>query len=263
MLIASLGSQAAAVGGALLVGLSLGLLGSGGSILTVPLLVYLVGHSEKSAIAESLAIVGIISGAGALRRLAHNEIVGSALVTFGLASMVGTFVGASLATYLSGVVQILILGCIMLVAAVLMLRPPNISDEPHRRRVGWLMLGGLGVGFLTGLVGIGGGFMIVPSLVLIGGLTMTPAVATSLALISLNCVVGFAKYFHSAAGDPTVNVHWPTIVLFGIVGIIGGEIGRLVGTRINQRQLRKLFGVFVLGMGIFMVIRESMKLAGS
>ncbi|MGE3182063.1 MAG: sulfite exporter TauE/SafE family protein [Phycisphaerae bacterium] len=261
MILGAFGSQIAAVLGALIVGLSLGLLGSGGSILTVPLLVYLVGHTEKASIAESLAIVGMISGAGALRRLPRREIVTSALLTFGIASMVGTFVGAAFAESVSGVAQILLLGCIMVAAATLMFRPPRLEGKPHAPHPALLPLGGLGVGFLTGLVGIGGGFMIVPSLVLIGGLEMLPAVATSLALIFLNCVVGFAKYFHTAAGDSTLRIDWGTIALFGLVGIFGGEIGRHLSTRMNQAILRKIFAVFVLVMGIWIVSREWGKLA--
>jgi uncharacterized membrane protein YfcA len=183
--------------GAILIGLSLGLLGSGGSILTVPILVYLVKHPEKQSIAESLAIVGAIALFGAIRSAIKKQVVWRAVGWFGLPGIGGSLLGAYLARFIAGEVQIAMLGVIMLVAAARMAMTTAAKDaiaEQPRVAPPWLLvLVGFGLGLVTGLVGIGGGFLIVPALVLLAGVPMKLAVGTSLALIVLNCAVGFSE----------------------------------------------------------------------
>ncbi len=157
--------------GALLVGLVLGLLGSGGSILTVPVLVYLVGEPSKLAIAESLGIVALISLVGAIPLALRGRVSWRTVGWFGGPGIVGAYVGASLSQLMSGAVQLAIFAVVMLGAAVLMFRrtPSELVDEPDRAF--WkVMVDGLGVGVLTGLVGVGGELLVVSAVVFIGGL---------------------------------------------------------------------------------------------
>ena len=173
--------------GAVAIGVSLGLLGSGGSILTVPVLVYLIGQDEKVAIAGSLFIVGTIALAGSLQYLRARLIDWRNVAIFGIPGMVGTYLGAFLAAYVSGIVQLTLFAVVMLLASYLMLRPielEHLSDSEPRHP--WkIAIDGLVVGVITGLVGVGGGFLIVPALVLLGRMQMHRAVATSLVIIAL------------------------------------------------------------------------------
>lgn len=242
--------------GAVAIGLSLGLLGSGGSILTVPILVYWVGESEKVAIAESLAIVGLIALAGSIpysrRGLVDRRTVG----WFGVPGMVGAYLGAYLGGLVSGSFQLLLFAIIMLVAAVLMARPPRLESTSAPTRKLWkVVIDGLIVGALTGFVGVGGGFLIVPALVLLGGLSMHMAVGTSLAIIALKSFVGYAKYLDVLA-DLNLTVDLGLIGLFAGLGIVGTWIGRRIADRVPQAQLRQVFALFLCLMGLFIIGRN-------
>ncbi|MGE4197282.1 MAG: sulfite exporter TauE/SafE family protein, partial [Phycisphaerales bacterium] len=174
-----------AVIGAVLIGVSLGLLGSGGSILTVPILLAL-GHADKQAIAESLAIVGCISLFGAIRQGIRGEVDWRAAAFFAIPGTAGAYLGAKLAEFVPGPVQIVALGIIMLAAALMMafykIKECHGDEKPS---VAVMIAVGLGVGTITGLVGIGGGFLIVPSLVLAGRVPLKRSIGTSLAVIVL------------------------------------------------------------------------------
>ena len=147
-----------AVPGAIAIGLSLGLLGSGGSILTVPVLVYLIGQDEKIAIAGSLFIVGSIALAGGLQFLRAGFIQWRSVLMFGVPGMFGTWLGAALSTYVSGVMQLSLFALVMLAASWLMLRPLDLQHADRQARAAWKIAGdGLVVGVITGLVGVGGG----------------------------------------------------------------------------------------------------------
>ncbi len=238
-----------AIVGALLVGGTLGLLGSGGSILTVPLLVYLVGHEEKSAIVESLAIVGIISLFSGLRRSLAKDVDWHAVLAFLPTSMVGAVGGTWLAQWLTGRTQLVLLALLMLAASWSMLRAktPKSQKDAHANK--WLVLvAGLFVGIATGVVGIGGGFLIVPTLVAAARVDMQKAIGSSLLIISMNCVVGLAGYTIGEHADVTIN--WGVIALFGALGIAGSLVGQALSKRIDRARLKKIFGVFVLLMAL-------------
>ncbi|MDZ7680806.1 MAG: sulfite exporter TauE/SafE family protein [Fodinibius sp.] len=190
--------------GALLVGLSLGLLGSGGSILTVPVLIYLADEPEKVAIAESLGIVGAISFAGFIPYALKKQVHWRSVILFGLPGMAGTYGGAMIAGYVSGTFQLLLFAAVMVAAAIMMFRDEkkkvNVSAEIEISHAWWkIVLEGLAVGILTGLVGVGGGFLIVPALVLLGGLPMSLAIGTSLLIIAMKSFSGFFKYMEVLA----------------------------------------------------------------
>src|SRR5688572_11953769 len=179
---------------AILIGLTLGLLGAGGSILTVPVLVYVLGVATKPAIAMSLPIVGTTSLVGAISHWRSGNVELHTAVSFGAIAMVGSYAGARLSIFMSGGAQLALLGIVMFGAAFSMLRggatpatpSPDHPSPTTRRRRALLAATALGVGVLTGLVGIGGGFLIVPALVLLAHVPMKHAVGTSLVVIAMN-----------------------------------------------------------------------------
>ena len=258
-----------AVVGAVVIGLSLGLLGSGGSILTVPVLVYVLGHADKPAIAESLAIVGGIALIGALPGVFGKRVDWRMVLFFGVPAMAGTWLGALVSLWVPGAIQLLIFALVMLLAAGFMLRGSGPTAKTTAKNVGGNIDGpnvllvlaeGLGVGVLTGLVGVGGGFLIVPALVLLGGLGMRKAVATSLVIIVGKSAVGVWKYL-SVLGDLNMEVDWPIIGLFIAIGGGGAILGSRIGGRVDPRSLRRWFGVFLVVMGIVIGAKETMSLS--
>ncbi|MEM9292571.1 MAG: sulfite exporter TauE/SafE family protein [Acidobacteriota bacterium] len=262
--------------GALAIGLSLGLLGSGGSILTVPVLVYLVGEGEKVAIAESLAIVGLIAAVGSLRYARSGRVRWRAVALFGLPGMVGSVLGASAAAYLSGSAQLILFAIVMLLAAGWMLRPPrglrsppnqrqaqtppdtDPREEPPRRAAA-MMRDGLAVGALTGLVGVGGGFLIVPALALLAGLPMLTAVGTSLTIIAMQSASGFLRH-HQVLAERGLTVNLPLIATFAVLGVLGSLAGHHLGQRLDarlpQHQLRRGFAAFLLIMATVILVQR-------
>lgn len=252
-----------AIVGALVVGLSLGIFGSGGSILTVPVLIYLLHHDGKTAIAESLGIVGAIAFVSAIPYARSKLTDWRTAFLFALPGMAGTYLGAWIAAFVAGYVQLFVFAGVMLFAAARMWKSPaTMSPEGpgSPRRAPWIIgAQGLAVGVLTGFVGVGGGFLIVPALVLLGGLSMRRAVATSLVIIALNSASGFWKYLH-VLEDLNKAVDWNTIGLFVLIGAVGSIAGKALNDRIDQASLRKGFAVFLVAMSGFILAKESWKL---
>lgn len=253
--------------GALAVGISLGLFGSGGSILTVPVLVYVLEHPDKVAIAESLAIVGSIALLGAIPYARAGLVEWRTAILFGLPGMVGTYGGAWLGGLVAGYVQLLVFALVMLLAAQRMWsrsraqakgagggETPQEADAA-KRPVLKIGIDGLWVGILTGFVGVGGGFLIVPALVLLGGLPMRRAVATSLVVIALKSAAGFWKYLGVLAGTGA-GVDWTVIGLFILVGFFGSLAGKAISGRVNQAALQRGFAVFLVVMALFIIGKE-------
>ncbi|ADY25277.1 protein of unknown function DUF81 [Deinococcus proteolyticus MRP] len=238
--------------GALLIGLSLGLLGSGGSILTVPVLVYLAGVEEKLAIAQSLAIVGGISLFGAIPYIRSKQVDWRSVVLFGIPGVLGTYAGAALSSYLSGAVQLMLFAAVMILAAVMMFRPKPADPEGDTHERSPLKIGaeGLGVGILTGLVGVGGGFLIIPALVLLGGLPMSLAVGTSLLIIAAKSFAGFYKYAHLLGLE---NMDWTLIGTFTAIGVAGSFLGSVIGKKVSNEALRRGFAIFLVLMGLYVL----------
>ena len=240
--------------GALVIGLSLGLLGSGGSILTVPVLIYLVDQPEKVAIAESLGIVASISLFGAIPYAWRQEIDWKSVLWFGAPGMAGTYYGAALSQYLSGNTQLVIFGVVMLIAAFLMVKEnPRLKKEKGYSAPRYvLILEGAIVGIVTGLVGVGGGFLIIPALVLFGGLKMRIAVGTSLTIIAAKSFIGFYKYLDVLRAEK-LNIDWELLAIFTAIGILGSMVGGRISKKVPQKSLKKGFGVFLIGMGAFIL----------
>jgi uncharacterized membrane protein YfcA len=246
-----------AVPGAIAIGLSLGLLGSGGSILTVPVLVYLVGQDEKVAIAGSLFIVGSIALAGGLQFLRAGFVQWRSVVMFGIPGMIGTYLGAMLAAYVAGAMQLALFALVMIIASWFMLRPLDLASSDHRERAAWkIAADGLVVGIVTGLVGVGGGFLIVPALVLLGGLSMHHAVATSLIIIALKSFSGFWKYL-DVLEQQSLELDWTTLLTVTALGIAGSVIGSKLSRRLPQDKLKRGFGWFLIVMGFYILARSA------
>ncbi|MBO6793977.1 MAG: sulfite exporter TauE/SafE family protein [Balneolaceae bacterium] len=240
--------------GALLIGISLGLLGSGGSILTVPVLVYLVGEPEKVAIAESLGIVAAISMVGMIPYAVRKEVDWKSVIYFGIPGMAGTYGGAALSSYLSGTTQLLIFAVVMILAAGMMIKNGGAADPEKKFNVSKYVLiaEGLVVGVITGLVGVGGGFLIIPALVLVAGLDMRVAVGTSLFIIAAKSSLGFYKYLDVLKSE-SLDVNWELLGIFTVVGIIGSFVGGRVGRYVPQKTLKKGFGYFLVVMGVYIL----------
>lgn len=255
---------------AALIGLSLGLLGGGGSILTVPVLVYVLDFAAKPAIAMSLPVVGATSLVGALSHWRAGNVHLRTALLFGAIAMAGSYLGARLAVFLTGATQLLILAVVMLTAAASMLRRGPVTaviGDPDAGRattpaetsipLARLLLVGLAVGILTGIVGIGGGFLIVPALVVLGRVPMKQAVGTSLLVIAMNSASGFAGY----AG--TVEVPWPFLAAFTGVAVAGILAGTFLVRFVSAASLKRGFAVFLLAVGGLMLYQNRGVLAGA
>ncbi len=239
-------------------------MGSGGSILTVPVLTYVVGQNEKVAIASSLAIVGAISLVGAIPFGMKRNLDGRSVLLFGVPGMLGSYLGAAVSGYVLGVFQLVVLAGLMLVAAALMFRGSKIveSEPPAQRAAIKIGLDGLIVGVITGFVGVGGGFLIVPALVLLGGLPMSRAIGTSLLIIALKSVTGFIKHIDVLA-EAGLELDWSVIGAFSGVGVAGSWIGSALGSRASQTTLRRGFALFLILIASYIVVRSSPALVNS
>lgn len=250
-----------AILGALAVGVSLGLFGSGGSILTVPILVYLLRHEHKPAIAESLAIVGLITLVSAMPYARARLISWRTAAIFGMPGMIGTYAGAWIARFVPGYVQLLLFAGVMATAALRMWKPSAAraqeQGDTSQRHPPIVKIGleGLAVGVLTGFVGVGGGFLIVPALVLLAGMDVRRAVATSLIIIAFKSGAGFWKYL-DVLQHAHLDVNWTTIIVFAAFGAVGSFAGKALNARLNQVALRRGFALFLIVMAGFMLTSE-------
>lgn len=228
---------------AFIIGITLGMLGGGGSILTVPVFVYVLGYDPKLAIAMSYPVVGFTTLVGAVGRYRAGFVNMQRVLIVGAASMSAAFVAARLSHGVKGTLQLVILGTVMLVSAVTMLRSASKADVPADAappRPAVLALVGLCVGTLTGLVGVGGGFLIVPALVGYGGVAMREAVGTSLLIITANCVAGFAGQ-HNVAALP-----WGVIAIFTATAMIGLVVGTRLAREVAVGSLKRGFALLLL-----------------
>ena len=238
---------------ALVVGVSLGLLGAGGSILTVPIFTYVLQLPAKSAIAMSLPVVGVTSLVGAIGHWRHGHVHLSSAAVFGLVTMAGAFAGAKVAIHISGQLQLLMFAVVMLGAAASMLRPPR-PPAPEAAPVtpaSPALLGvGAIVGVLTGILGIGGGFLLVPALVGLGHVPMHQAIGTSLLVIAMNAAAGIAGY----AGH--VPIDWRLVVAFTSLTILGVLAGTRLAPRVPAAVLRRAFAGVLVVIGLFLLVQN-------
>ncbi|MGI9124213.1 MAG: sulfite exporter TauE/SafE family protein [Mycobacterium sp.] len=238
---------------AVFVGISLGLLGGGGSILTVPLLAYVAGMEPKQAIATSLLVVGVTSAVGAITHARAGRVRWKMAGVFGAAAMTGAYAGGRLAAFVPGNVLLIAFAVIMIAAAVAMLRGRrDLADESTGPLpIAKIFLQGATVGMISGLVGAGGGFLLVPALALLGGLPMPVAVGTSLVVISMQSFAGFAGHL---AGE---SIDWKLAGMVTAAAVAGSILGGLLTSYVEPATLRKAFGWFVLAMAAVVLAEEA------
>lgn len=254
---------------AALVGISLGLIGSGGSILTVPILVYVMGVDPVLATAYSLFIVGSTALVGGVQSATQKRVDFKTVLIFGIPSIAAVYatrlwivplIPAEVAS-IGGIVitksiaLMLLFAVVMILASVSMIKPgkkTEISEsEPMVYNYPIILLEGTIVGILTGLVGAGGGFLIIPALVLLAKMPMKLAVGTSLFIIAAKSLIGFTG---DLQGSQVID--WKLLLTFtgfAVVGIFGGI---LLSKKIPGEKLKKAFGWFVLIMGIYIIVKE-------
>lgn len=239
----------------LIIGLMLGLTGGGGSILTVPLLVYVVGFDAKIAIATSLLVVGLAGLAGVLAQSRAGNVYWRTGLIFGMAGMAGAYSGGHAAIFFTDAVLLLLFAGVMIASGTFMLRKKAPSAEiapvtPRRRNWFGFVGDGFVIGIVTGLVGAGGGFLIVPALALLGGLPMHAAVGTSLLVISMKCFAGLGGYITHVPIDVT------SATVVSAFAIAGTMFGSRLSHAISGEQLRFGFGVFVLVIAAILIVIE-------
>ncbi|MEQ8754249.1 MAG: sulfite exporter TauE/SafE family protein [Coleofasciculus sp. G1-WW12-02] len=243
------------------IGISLGLMGGGGSVLALPILVYVMGVEAKSAIAMTLVIVGTVSLIGVIPHWRRGNVNFKKAFMFGAATMLGAFLGAKLAFFVSGTFQLILFAVMMMIAAGFMIRKSRKSTKPdHDLQYYpapvckycwlWMLTEGLGVGVLTGLVGVGGGFAIVPALVLLGNTPMKEAVGTSLLIIACNSVAAFLGYLGQ------VPLDWGLMGSFIVAASVGILGGAYLAQYVKAQQLQKIFGYFLIAVAAFILFQN-------
>jgi uncharacterized membrane protein YfcA len=241
-----------------LIGVSLGFFGGGGSILTVPLLVYVFGLAPKLAIASSLPVVALASSSGALQYWRAGQLRPRIGLVFGAAGMAGAYLGGRGAAFVDGGILLLIFAAMMLLTSLAMWRGRRAATPgTGGPALAKLALQGLVVGSFTGLVGAGGGFLIVPALVLWAGLPMPAAVGTSLFVIVLNCLAGIAGYLSHVAVDPGL------IAAVAGCAVAGSFAGSALARAVPPAGLRRAFAGFVLVMAVTILLREGALVAAT
>ncbi len=252
-------------------GTVLGLFGSGGSIIALPALMYLLHIEPKSAIAMSLGVVAVTATVSALDNWHRGLVDLRVAAVFGLFGVAGTFAGARLGLLTPVVMQLGLFALVMYAAAWRMLKPVRVVAPSDADGVvsagggtaalggcrdffspcmGHIALHGIGVGVLTGLVGVGGGFLIVPALVLLSGIPMKTAVGTSLAIVAAKSYAGFAGYMGG------VPIDWTAMGSFTAVTVIGSFIGARFSTRISQDTLKKAFAWFLVVVATYILFKN-------
>jgi uncharacterized membrane protein YfcA len=244
-----------------MIGFLLGLVGGGGSILTVPILVYVIGLDVRAATATSLAIVGTSALAGAIPHAHAGRVNGHVALFFGLVGIAGAFAGTWLNHLVDGAWILLLFGVLMLVVAVRMwLRKasglPARPGEDDPGAVWKVGVAGLLVGVMTGFFGVGGGFLIVPALALALGMPMAMAVGTSLLIIAINSASGIVAHLG------TGGVDLPVALFFIGGGLVGAFLGGRLAGKIDERALSRAFSAMVAGIGVYLIVQNAVVVVG-
>jgi len=243
----------------LFTGLLLGIFGSGGSIATTPALLYLLDVEPKSAIAMSLGIVAITASITSIQHWRKGNVNLKVTAVFGAFGVIGTYGGALLGVITPVTIQLIIFALVMYAAAWKMLKRKHKSvgaaavecPDGHCETFQYthIAIHGVTVGVLTGVVGVGGGFLIVPALVLLSGLSMKEAVGTSLSIVALKSFAGFAGY----AG--AVEIDYMLMANFTVIAIVGSFIGSHISHRLPSALLQRGFGVFLVLVASYIILK--------
>lgn len=253
---------------AILIGVSLGLIGSGGSILTIPILVYFLGIDPLTATAYSLFIVGASALVGGVRKAIEGMVDYKTVVYFGIPSIfmvlaTRTFIMPSIPSVLfpdtlcalpKETFVMVLFSLVMLLASSSMIRNRPQENFAQHKNFNYVsvFLKGIVLGLVTGMVGAGGGFLIIPTLVVSARMEMKRAIGTSLFIVAFNSLIGFLGYWE--IDDHPIN--WPLLLLFSFLSILGIFIGARIAKEIDGQKLKVGFGWFVLCMGIYIFVRE-------
>jgi uncharacterized protein len=237
------------------IGLSLGLLGGGGSILTVPALVYLIGQTPQAAVTTSLAIVGANSLLGANFHRTQGTLDWQVAVLFGSVGMLGAYLTSGISELLSPAMLMAIFSVLMLVIGLFMLTRKSQTKVSEKGQSLWVVIvSGILVGVLTGVLGVGGGFLIVPALVMLVGLPIQLAVGTSLVVIAMNSFAGLA----GRIGYESVNVS--LIMVFGLAGLAGTFTGSRLAKLLPAQKMQNIFAWFVIALAVFLLVDNVQKI---
>jgi uncharacterized membrane protein YfcA len=236
-----------------LIGVSLGLLGGGGSILTTPILIYALGVETKPAIATSLVVVGVTSLAAVVQHARAGNVEWKTGLVFGAAGMAGAYLGGYAAAWVPEAVLLGLFGLMMLATAFAMFRGRKEvgPQAAHAHHPLWKIVAeGIVVGVVTGLVGAGGGFLVVPALALLGGLPMKKAVGTSLLVIAMKSFAGYAGH----AAHVEIDLQLAAIV--SGAAVVGSFLGSGLANVVPPDLLRRGFAGFVLAMAVFVLAQQ-------
>ena len=236
------------------IGTVLGVVGAGGAILAVPGLVAVMGLSATAATTSSMIIVGAAALSGSLRRVKSKNIDIRTGITFSLLGFLGTLLGTRLVPYFPDRILILLFALLMFAAAIGMWRSKAHNKEITASAMPMVILTASAIGVLTGLFGIGGGFLIVPALVLILGVKVKLAAGTSLVAISLNSIIAFAlrhNYWHL--------VPWSSILTFTAAAVVASFVTTPLANKLPAKDLQRAFSVLVSVVAIYMVITQVLK----
>ena len=249
----------------LFIGISLGLIGGGGSILTVPVLVYLFGISPILATSYSLFVVGSTSLIGSVNSWRKGFVDFHTAFLFGMASIITVFITRKIiilripeniiignGTLHFSILTMVLFAVLMLIASVSMISSKVVQDHhpQSKKNIAKLILYGVSIGLVTGFLGAGGGFLLIPALVLMLHLPMKKAIGTSLFIIALNSLAGFI-------GDTgNFQINWTFLLTVSAIAIAGVFVGGYLHKSIDSAKLKKGFGWFVLLMGIYIIIKE-------
>lgn len=239
----------------LIIGLTLGLLGGGGSVLAVPALVYIFGLEAKTAIAISLLVVGLSAIIGAFSHGHRERIPYKELIPFFISGMLGSFLSAKfLAPLCSNSLQLIIFAVMVIVISVYMFTKKEAKDidDDSNKKANYLLvvLTGLLLGSITGLIGVGGGFLIVPALVFFMRMHLHTAIASSLIVIALQALTGFIGYIDH------INVDYSFIAIFSAIFFLGSFIGAKLSAKVPVEILNKAFAVILFLIGFLVVFKE-------
>lgn len=253
---------------AVFIGLSLGVFGGGGSILTVPVLVYLFGLSPLSATVYSLFIVGGTSISGSVSYFKKGQIDFKNALIFGIPSLIAVFITRRFVvpnipneifsigdfTLTNDLLLLLLFAVLMIIASFSMIKRTTkpTSDTLPSQSIPLIVLEGTSIGFITALVGAGGGFLIIPVLVNFLHLPIKKAVGTSLFIISINSFLGF---FFSLSN---ITINWNLLLIVTTISIIGVFIGSYIAMKVDEKKLKSYFGWFILVIGIYIILKETL-----
>jgi uncharacterized membrane protein YfcA len=239
------------------VGTVLGLLGGGGSILAVPIFLYVFGVPPKPAIAMSLAAVSLSALVGFLGHLRQGTVHLRIAVPFGACAMLSAYATARMTHLVPEALQLGLFAAFALTSAVVMLRDSlrpqleEVTEGSGSARFTWLVaVEALGVGALTALIGAGGGFLVVPALVYLAGVPVKPAVGSSLLVIALNAASGFVGYLGR------VPIDWVLVLSFGGTAAAGAAVGARLNRRLPQRRIKQAFALLILALGAYLILRR-------